>query len=302
MSTKKNKNTKSKSISISIEKSDKSQISQISKLKNNKYSTNLCTKICTSIKSLFSKLPKDLMSIVAILSTIIGYTTVKEMRIDRDYTYIPSLIINPQQYSISLDSNGTDLWIQSQFSNEGIKASQTEENYIISETISLPIVLMFESNLNEMTIVNVGNGTAKNIVISWSENNIENLVHYLETHDSSQKDFCHSGKSVSFDFDEGILIVDDPKDLRWMYMLSNSEEKYEFSLPAAYSILFREIIKTCDISSTDFPFIHFYANYDDIQGKAIKKSMIIYPQNIMPYKNSDGSGSITYQLVASEGK
>ena len=231
--------------------------------------------------------------IISLCSFIGVICTLREMQKDRDAAYRPTILMNPEEYQISWNSSKEEEWLSS-LPDEPHNTYEINEDGSVSGTGSIPMNIFPENELEGFTVVNVGVGVSKDIHFKWDDSNIENLSEYLSKCDPTKSEFCTSGKSVAFSFEDRVVITDIDRDTKLMYMLADASETYTIPLPMAYSILIHEIMKTNMLE--ELPYIILSAEYTDIQGKAIKDYFYVTIQRTFYQTNEDGSGSATYQL------
>ena len=215
-----------------------------------------------------------IIAILTFLSVIGVFWTILEMRRDRDAAYRPAIVMNPIELHFLWDSN-----------NE-------------SDNSNLQAILSHSQNRYEFSAVNIGVGTAKNVVFEWDKNNTVSLFRFLLAHDSSKSDFCTIGEdSDTFLINNHVLMMNKENPTLLMYMLPEAEEKYSLIFPTQYLILIEEITKARDFDNSSPPYLILYVNYEDIQGKAMKSSYFITIKKLLYSEGIDGTGEAIYQLV-----
>lgn len=233
------------------------------------------------------------MIVISFLSFLGVVCTLGEMKKDREAAYKPTILMNPESYDVSWNSNKEEEWLSS-LPNKPYSDYKINEDGSISGTGSIPINIFPENALESFTVVNIGVGAAKNIRFSWDKNNIDNLFNYLSKCDLTRSEFCIYDKSVAFMFEDRVVVTDIDHDIKLMYMLADAEETYVLPLPISYSILIHEIIKTDMLE--ELPYIILYAEYTDVQGKTINDCFFIKIQRTSYTVDEDDSGFATFQL------
>lgn len=234
------------------------------------------------------------MAILTFLSLVGVLLTLREMQIDRDTAYKPTILMNAVDYQISWNARGEEEWV-STLSKESDSSQTVNGDGKITGTISLPVHIFPGDGLESFAVVNIGVGVAKDVYFEWDENNISYLCNYLAECNPAKSDFCTFGESAAFTFEERIVVTDLDRSVRLMYMLPEATEEYTLPLPAAYSILIHEIMKCAVLSEP--PHIVLYAEYSDVQGKN-NRDIFYVTINRKLYENAlDNSGSASYQLT-----
>lgn len=251
------------------------------------------TKTEESSVSLSDKI-QILMLIVTFLSLVGVGLTLNEMKKDRDAAYKPTLLTNAADFRISWDSNGEEDWLSS-LPKESNSSYEVREDGSIKGTFTLPINIFPNDELESLSVVNVGVGTAKDICFEWDTDNISRLCDYLVECNSSKSNFCTIGESAAFSFDERLVVTDIDRNIKLMYMLPNAQEIYTIPLPMAYSILIHEIMKCSSLPK--HMYIVLRAEYFDIQGKKARDTFYITINRTYYRTSVDSSGTATYQLT-----
>jgi len=232
----------------------------------------------------------------AVISIIISIIIVSQMIKDRNAAYRPSILINPVNYSFSWNENGSIDWIDSLITNNSIENDmEVNSDGSISGTISIPVSFIGDG-VEQFTAVNVGVGSAKQVVFQWHESNIEKLYKYLIQCDATKEGFVNFDKSVVFDYNGKIVGMGLPADMSLMYMLPEATEIYEIPLPTSYYLLIQEIIKAGG-RSEDIPYLLLSVTYDDIQGNEYTDIFLICTKIQLLTQTATDSGNATFQLV-----
>ena len=232
----------------------------------------------------------------AVISIIISIITVSQMIKDRNAAYRPSILINPVNYSFSWNENGSIDWIDSLITNNSIENDmEVNSDGSISGTISIPVSFIGDG-VEQFTAVNVGVGSAKQVVFQWHESNIEKLYKYLIQCDATKEGFVNFDKSVVFDYNGKIVGMGLPADMSLMYMLPEATEIYEIPLSTSYYLLIQEIIKAGG-RSEDIPYLLLSVTYDDIQGNEYTDIFLICTKIQLLTQTATDSGNATFQLV-----
>lgn len=238
----------------------------------------------------------SIMAIFTFFSLILVWRTNVEMGRERDATYKPSLLMNPLQYTVSWNDEGEESWLSLSKNHEKVK-KYVDEDKNVHISLGIPIKFFLKDGLEEMSLLNVGVGTAKNIVLKWDDN-IKLLMDQLIAINPLKKDFCHIDQNITFLISDGIIVTDIPRAYQFMYMLPNAQQKQNFPIPMAYTILIHEILKEKKGRVKD-ELIYFILEmeYIDIQGKKFVDRCLIYVKTVFSKSDLDNENSVTYQLV-----
>lgn len=258
------------------------------KTKDKYHFSNFCEKKIT-----YGDLINTVMAFLALLSLICTVCTLREMQKDRETAYMPSILMNPTEYSFSWDENGHETWYDLEKGN--VETGYADDG-TINASSSIPIKLFTDSHLETFSIVNAGVGTARDISLTWEKGNTHRLFEYLVEQNPEKEDFCKIGKSVSFEYEEGIVITGLETDSFLLYALPNASEAYTIALPTQYTILIHEIIK-CNKYGDDFPNVFLHMSYSDISGNKKDFLINIYIKKLLFEEEANGAGCATYQLV-----
>lgn len=264
--------------------------------KINKKSEQICD-AKENIKNIDWKYVFDaITSITAVVSIVISIITVSLMIKDRNAAYRPSILINPTQYNISWDKDRSLDWINSIVSdNKTENRMEFNSDGSITGQIKIPISVIGDG-LEQFTAVNVGVGTANQVLFKWGDSNIENLYNCLVECDKTKEESLTVDNSIAFNYDDGIVQMGLPLDMSLMYMLPGASESYNIPLPSSYYFLIQEIIMAGG-KSEDIPYLILSVNYKDIQGKDYVDVYLISVKILLYKESVSGAGSATFQLV-----
>ena len=191
-----------------------------------------------------------------------------------------------------MDEYGNPSWLDD---GQGVESTIEEnEDGSISGSLQVPIIGITESFM-EYSVVNIGVGTAKNIVFKWDEDYTQNLCDYLISCDARKEDFCVIGEeSDVFSINEHLVMTNKENMMELMYMLPEATESYSLYFPVQYTILIEEMIKN---GYNDCPPLILYITYYDLQGDLKNDVLVIRIKRTFFYESEDGSGKALYQLV-----
>jgi len=244
-------------------------------------------------KITYGDLINMVMAFFALLSLICTVCTLREMQKDRETAYMPSILMNPTEYSFSWDENGHETWYDLE---KGTVETDYGDDGTINVSSNIPIKLFADSHLETFSIVNAGVGTARDISLTWEKGNTQRLFEYLVEQNPEKERFCQIGKNVSFEYDEGLVITGLETDSFLLYALPNASEAYTIALPTQYTILIHEIIK-CNKYGDDLPNMFLHISYSDISGNKNDFLINIYIKKLLFEENTTGEGCATYQLI-----
>lgn len=238
----------------------------------------------------------SIIALFTFISLILVGWSIIEMRRDRDAAYRPSLLMNPVEYSVTWNDQGEEPWLSSSDTEE--ESMEILEDGTIQGSITIPMTLFPDDGLEVMSVVNIGVGTAKDIVFTWDEENIELLTNQLLKINPEKQDFCLVDQNITFLINDHIIVTDIPTPYQLMYMLPDAEQEYKLPIPTPYTILIHEILKESNGNVSD-EFIYFSLDieYKDIQGKKFTDTWLFYVKRIFSEDDLDNENSVTYQLV-----
>lgn len=236
-----------------------------------------------------------IMALLTLISVIGVFKTISEMKKDREAAYMPAVLMNPTEYTISWDSAGNEPWLEFDSTQNNL-TSGTAEDGSYSASFTIPMQLFTDNGIEKLSLVNAGVGTARDLVLSWDSNNTQRLIDYLVQYNPEKVSFCHAGKSVSFEFDSGIVITDVEKDTCLTYLLPNASETYSIAFPMHYSLLIHEIIKCNNFGETP-PTLFLHATYSDVHGNNTHDIFCITVKKLEFMQDPSGAGHATYQLI-----
>ncbi len=254
------------------------------------------------IKETFQKIVQipltDIINIfiafLTFLSVIGVFVTLREMKVQRNMAYSPSIVMKPVEVSFEWDEFGNETWLIKKNEAAGETCKVNEDGTI---TVSVRLSVL-NRVLTECSVVNIGVGTAKNIVFKWDESNTRNLNDYLVSHNPSKADFCEIGEeSDVFTINDGLYMVGKECRTEMMYMLPEAGETYSLYFPLQYTLLINEAVKAGYMNETVNPYLILRVSYHDIQEKLQKDIMIIRIGCTSYQRNEDGSGKASYQLI-----
>lgn len=227
-------------------------------------------------------------SITAIISVFLTVITVYQMKIDRDTSYRPEILINPARREFSWDESGNCDWMDA-MSNVDLERESEEEGTLHEGTVTVPIGVILNT-------VNVGVGTAKHIYFEWHESNIYKLNDYLLQCDESKNNFMEIDEAVEVNYGNKTFGLNKPSMVAQMYMLPMASETYDIVFPPAYYLLIQEIIKAGG-DAEEIPYIILTANYTDIQGKEYTDIFLFAVKIALRVEDASGAGKATFELV-----
>lgn len=240
----------------------------------------------------------SIIALFTFISLILVGWSIVEMRRDRDAAYRPSLLMNPVEYSVTWNDEGEEPWLSSSDTQVEEESIEVQEDGTINGSITIPMTLFPNDGLETMSVVNIGVGTAKDIVFTWNEDNIELLTNQLLKINPEKQDFCLVDQSITFLINDHIIATNIPTPYQLMYILPDAEQECKLPIPTPYTILIHEILKENDGNVND-EFIYFILDieYKDVQGKKFTDTWLFYVKRIFSEDDLDNENSVTFQLV-----
>lgn len=240
----------------------------------------------------------SIIALFTFISLILVGWSIVEMRRDRDAAYRPSLLMNPVEYSVTWNDEGEEPWLSSADTQVEEESIEAQEDGTVNGSITIPMTLFPNDGLETMSVVNIGVGTAKDIIFTWNEENIELLTDQLLKINPEKQDFCLVDQSITFLINGHIIATNIPTPYQLMYILPDAEQEYKLPIPTPYTILIHEILKESNGNVSD-EFIYFSLDieYKDIQGKKFTDTWLFYVKRIFSEDDLDNENSVTFQLV-----
>lgn len=227
------------------------------------------------------------LAICTVISLVLVTLTLLEMIKDRNTAYKPAIAINPIEQSFTWNTTGEETGLIS-LDEEQVTSKKDEEKNSAGEASF--------NGLEKISILNIGVGTAKDVVFEWHSSNIDRLNEYLLECDPSKTDFLVKKERVVFNYNEKKISTGLPTKMRLMYMLPEAQEEYTLSIPIVYSRLIHEIIKTGK-HHNEIPYLILSVTYYDIQNKKHIDVFLINVDLLMSQHEETGAGSAVYMLV-----
>lgn len=224
------------------------------------------------------------IAILTLISVVCTLYTLKEMQIDRDMAYRPTLSTNPISLSFSWDGNGFDNWTIVPETNS---MQDTEEI-----TNSEKGIWGMGGNF---TFANIGVGVAKEIQFVWDSGNTERLIAKLVELDRSKRNFCEVGNNVELFYEDHKLTLSKETEYVLMHLLPESTENCKLAIPIHYILIINEIVKLPKYSEDAMFFLN--VQYKDIQGKQYSEQFAFQVRRHLLSMGENGSGEVYYQLV-----
>jgi hypothetical protein len=212
-----------------------------------------------SLKKILIKLGlENIINIIGHLLTIISlillFVTLLEMKIQRNNTYMPQVVAE---------------------CNDAVKMSWDRMQDIISlseEGINI-------NNKINLEVYNVGVGVARNLKFEWINDNIETLTNYINNNSSNFQTSLNNDllniKASGIEIGGGE--VQRVNELN--FLAPNSNKPYLINIPYQYLLCYK--IMLID-QLNDYPPIQLKISYTDIQGKAYEQTLtLIIKPNIL---------------------
>lgn len=242
----------------------------------------------------------SLASIAALVTALIVFATLKEMKRQHKVSMTPYLSLAPTSFKISfLDDNRIE-WIStignSSSDNFSNNSEKTEQTNLLNSTF--------------LRIDNIGLGTAKSIRMNWDfDNKFENEFNTISSRYHNNHIKISRGL---FQYPNSkLLSIYSPQNEFIQYLLSASVRNVSIRLniPEPYMFLFfmhMRLIFDTEYSQQskipEYPSLKLCLEYEDIENKKINKSFSLTPVCLFktrPVKNIK-SLEITYNLKVEE--
>ena len=239
-----------------------------------------------------------LFSVIAVFVTLFFSQKATNM------AYKPYIVMNPVNITFDWNSGGYQTWLM-EISNVNKKSTieQEEQNGEITGKITIPLTFLTEDNISKYSVVNIGVGTARDIVFSWDTNNLTRINdHLIEIDDKFIGFFEEGEKQDCFQIGDALLFTNKIQDSAMMYMLPEAAESWDLYFPVQYRILIEELIKHMSLKPAEFPLVILSIDCKDIQGKDYQQLIAVRVKLISYFENEDGSGGATYQLSPVNGE
>ena len=202
-------------------------------------------------------------TLMALVATVISLVTLFEMKIQRNYAYMPVVVFETVEEEIDL---------------------KNEDRAILRQGIALPAR-------------NIGVGVAKKITFKLEASNFarwldaynalypENAYQYEV--DGGVVTILRDGKTLGFSTDYEVDKV---------FLLPNAEESYEFVLPAEYKALLFEIYKNANTGIIDIPGLEIKVSYYDVQNVMYEETIHLSVKATLFTMLGENEKSVTWQF------
>ena len=240
----------------------------------------------------FSEIIDTIMTILTFFSVIGVFVTLKEMKKQRNAAYRPSIVFNPVTVSFKWDEFGNWLNIEK---SSNIDIETQDETLVANVKMKIHCLL---KAFTEFNIVNIGVGTAKNVVFSWSKDNLVRLQQYMYKHGMEKEKILTIGTESDVYTTNGSLVAMNKIDKNMlMLVLPNKENEYSLEIPPQYTIIINEAIRRNHLNEKVNPILDLRIKYQDIQGTTYSEVILVLIKRVMYELNEDGSGRAMYQLI-----
>lgn len=227
------------------------------------------------------------IAILTLISVVCTLYTLREMQIDRDMAYRPTLSTNPITLSFSWNGEEVDNWT---IISETNSKSDTEDDSSHATTGILDMT-------GEFTFENIGVGVAKEIRFVWDSDNTERLLDKLVELDRTKRKFCKIGNQVEFFYENRSLAMGKETEYVLMYLLPEATESCKVLIPLQYILIINEIVKLPQYSGSDDAMFFLNVQYKDIQGKQHSEQLAFQVKRMLFSMGENDSGEVYYQLV-----
>lgn len=202
-------------------------------------------------------------TVVALIATVISLVTLFEMKIQRNYAYMPTIVFETVEVTTDL-KNGDKAALY-----EGVKLPARNIGVGVAKRISFEV----ESS-NFVRWLDV-----------YNELYMENAYQYEV--DDGVVTISRNGETLGFSTDYETDKV---------FLLPNAEESYEFVLPAQYKILLYEIYKNSNTGIIDIPDLEIKVSYYDVQNVMYEETIHLSVKTTLFKMNGESEKLVTYQI------
>ena len=209
--------------------------------------------------------------LATVLSVVLVYDTLVEMRIERQYTYQPDLYFLENEYIVEVFPEFAFDYGDGDIERVQEVGFGDERNFAVE-------------------IRNVGVGTAKDVKITTSVDDC--LRVFDEFNETTYGKVNYANREYEWDVDDvsfsdgtiwDFFWIDE--DVSYPYILPNAEQKSEYLLPSAYACLVKAFIaekKATDLSEGymdgSIPDLPITIEYNDIQGIHYEENAVIHTE------------------------
>lgn len=224
----------------------------------------------------------SIIAILTLISVILVYFTLLEMKQQRESTYMPEIAIrNDKEFVIKWDSENPDFYVR------GTDYGAYEGSGIRSYGIEIPHLYF--------TVENIGFGSARNIKIIWNDETISKFAECINNID------FYSGLEVLEDGDQKIIVSMDERiyDTYWLdeltipYINAAGNENITQKLDAD---IFGYLIGLSVLRSEEIPDIELKIIYEDIYGKKYEMNAVIKATSTYLKKNKGNEYLINFEI------
>jgi hypothetical protein len=223
--------------------------------------------------------PRNFKVYLELISVLLVLFTLVEMKISRNNAYMPDILFHNTTFAVIWNENG--------FTKLGQSDDEMYQNLIGQSD--------YVCEIPKIKLTNIGVGTAKNIQIEWSYDNLELLVDYLyKVNGEATFTFRRNESSNTLIIKDSIYTSSKPF-TEIPYMKNEAEEEI-IVFPYEYWECIRESCINQTDGSLPIPDLKVEVRYSDVQGKryAVNKIIAVYP--IIRMINPDNSGYAMFEI------
>lgn len=144
---------------------------------------------------------------------------------------------------------------------------------------------------------NIGVGVAKKIIYEIDYSNYIRWIDFYNELNPNNKYIYEINKNMLHISKDGISMGFSPNfKTEKLFLLPNAEEKYEFVLPAQYTMLLQEIYKSFNEHIKEIPDIEVKVSYFDVQGILYEETVYLSVETLLYINNGEEERSVMYQI------
>ena len=223
-----------------------------------------------------------IMMVIQIISLVILYLTLKEMQVERNRSYQPDLVFGTTYYNIS--------WTDEQLKLLDLDFLIDSKNIKINHTFdpNMDTVPGHEPDRLQSAVSNIGVGTAKNISITITENEIKEAIeNFNKSCPNNKLEYQDYDTEVgdSIEFSDGKVAFGpvwySAQPAYIDHLLSDHADEELYAFPAIYYVfIYGLIVDYRDHLYVDHiptvPDLTMQITYSDVQGIEYVKSYILH--------------------------
>lgn len=224
----------------------------------------------------------SIIAVLTLISVILVFFTLLEMKQQRESTYMPKIAIrNDKEFIIKWDSENPDFYVR------GIDYGVLEGSGIKSYGIEIPHLYF--------TVENIGFGSARNIKFIWNEDTISKFAECINSIDFySELEVLEDGnQKIIISMDERIFDAYWSDEFMIPYINAAGNENITQKLDAD---IFGYLVGLSILRSDEIPNIELKIIYEDIYGKEYEANVVIKATSTYLKKNKGNEYLINFDI------